>query len=480
MKRKRKIELAADALVLIMLIGSCQKVLRLVKEQRNYQSMNTKTPIYSSIDEENSNTNIIILEEDSTDQKAILETMFKTIKEQKMQQLDQIALIAQTERQVEQQETMPFEQEPLQSEGFSSLAPTEELMEETNSIENASTMRVATTTANVNVRTGNTTDALRITNLQVNEKVYVLFSCENNWDLVKYKDHVGYVCRDYLNYAEEEIESKYSYTPRKDIVLTTDELNFRPTPSTEVKSISRFSKDDEIEVIAEVNNGWYLVRNNGILGYVHGDYITSLLDRANEQYSELGLTELEVQKVVYVKDSADIKDGAGEEYEEIGKLEQYETLRVIKEYGEWYFAMTNDYNFGFVNKESTEELTGKFLVSDLSEQRVWLYNNNQLYYTTSETSGKDSTPSHIGKTVVDSKVSPKFLSGTGYQDQKVEYWVGINDYEEGFHDASWRYAFGKDVNYHLYGSHGCHNVAEKVMSGIYKEISLGDTVIVHK
>lgn len=477
MKRKRKIELAGDVLALIMLMGSCQRVLKLVKEQRDYQSINTNLPTYSSIGGENSNTGFIILDEDSTKQNIMPKTILETLDEENKEALNQQDLTPPAEEeQIQGQEITPSDLKAMQTE----IPTPEEGTETTTATENLSTVAVATTTANLNVRTNNTTDALRISNLQINAEVYVLFSCENNWDLVKYNNNIGYVCRDYLNYTGEEVESKRSYTPRKDIALTADELNFRPTPSTEVKSISRFSKNDEIEVIAEVDNGWYLVRNNGTLGYVHGDYIISLLDRANEQYSELGLTKLEVQKVVYAKGDLNIMNGAGEEYEQIGDLEQYETVRVIKEYGDWYFVMTNDYNFGFINKESTEELTGKFMVIDLSEQRLWLYNNNELYYTTSETSGKDSTPSHIGKTEVNSKESPKYLSGTGYTRKKVEYWVGINDFEEGVHDASWRGDYGKDVNYHLYGSHGCHNAPLQVMSGIYKEISLGDTVVVHK
>lgn len=462
MKRKRKIQLAAEALAFIMLISSCQKTLKLIKEVRN---SNPTNKVAKEMEDPHQET--IVLQATTETMESLVEE--PAITEPEIQILEEII------------ETIPTEIAAIIETNFTETSlPMEEIPSLPCIEEEPNQTTVAYTTTNVNMRSSNTTDALRINNLQVNEKVYIILSCENNWDIVKYNNQIGYICRDYLNYSDEKVDSKYKYTPHKDIALTKEGLNFRPTPSTEVKSISRFGKDDEIEVVAEVDNGWYLIKNNGILGYVHGDYIISLLDRANEQYQELGLTELETQKVVWTKTGINIRNGAGEEYDEIGNLEKYETVRVMKEYDDWYFVMTNNYNFGFINKEYTEDLTDKFIVIDISEQRLWIYNNSELYYTTPVTTGKDSTPSHIGKTEVNSKENPKWLSGSDYKDQPVEYWVGINDYEEGIHDASWRPLFGKEVNYHLYGSHGCHNTPLETMAGIYNEISIGDTAIVHK
>lgn len=461
MKRKRKIQLAAEVLTFIMFISYGGKTLKLVKEIRNDNSQN-KGFSTSTVTESEENREPLIITEETMESEAPIEleetTESKPLVESKEPPIPEISSpvletqIPEVDKEQTSPETMPIEKQ----------------------------QNIAHTTTMVNMRSSNTTDALKINNLQVNEKVYKIFSCENNWDLVRYNGQIGYICRDYLEYSDETVESKYQYTPKKDIALTIKDLNFRPTPSTEVKRIKSFEKDAEVEVIAEVDNGWYLVKSNGTLGYVYGEYITSLLDRANQQYPELELTELQTQKVVCAKSSLNIRNGAGVEYDQIGSLEEFETVRVMKEYGDWYFVMTNDYNFGFINKEYTDELDGKFKIIDTSEQRLWLYNNSVLYYTTPVTTGKDSSPSHLGRTTVNSMEREKYLSGSDYKDQLVKYWIGINDYEEGIHDAFWRFEFGKEVNYHLEGSHGCINTPEEIMPAIFEATSIGDTVIVHK
>ncbi len=443
MKRKRKIQLAAETLTFVMLISSCQKTLKLVKEVRNPVPQNKSFTTSAVLENEKGQQHFIIVGEASE------------LKEQLIPITAPTAELETKNLETWAEETL--KQPPIETQ-----------------------QNMAHTTTSVNMRCSNTTDALIINNLQINEKVYKILSCENNWDLVKYNGQIGYICRDYLNYSGETTETKYQYTPKKDIALTSEDLNFRPTPSTEVKSITRFGKGEEIEVIAEVNNGWYLVKSNGKLGYVHGDYITSLLDRANEQYPELNLTELETKKVVYAKTGINIRNGVGEEYEQIGSLEEFETVRVMKEYDDWYFVMTNDYNFGFIHKEYTEELNDKFIIVDISEQRLWQYNNSTLYYTTPVTTGMDGHESDIGKTNVHEKAMNCELSGDDYGPTIVTHWIGINDDGEGIHEAKWRYKFGKEVNYHQEGSHGCTNAPPEIMPDIFDATAIGDTVVVHK
>ena len=72
---------------------------------------------------------------------------------------------------------------------------------------------------NVNIRSCNSADALKIGLLNENDCAYKILSCDNNWDLVKVGDQFGYVCREYLEYTNETYESDYKYTPKTDIVI---------------------------------------------------------------------------------------------------------------------------------------------------------------------------------------------------------------------------------------------------------------------
>lgn len=335
---------------------------------------------------------------------------------------------------------------------------------------------VVTVIDDVNMRSSNTTASLKIGSLKLGDTALRIFSCDNNWDLVQHDGQIAYVSRDYLKYSDT-YEDGYEYEIKNDIVLTTTDLNLRPTPSTDKARIDYLPTNTELQVLAEVDNGWLLVKHNGIIGYVNGDYTESLLEKAKRQYPNLNLEELDVQKVVYSNGEVNIRNGNSTDYDKIGELERYESIRVLKEYDDWYFILTNDYNFGFVNKDYTRDLEGIFVIVDKSEQKLYLYNNDELYYVTPVTTGKDSTPSDTGYFSIYSKETNRYLTGDDYR-VLVNYWMPYNG-GEGLHDASWRSVFGTE-SYHTGGSHGCVNIPSEITDEIYNNVSVGTKVLVHK
>lgn len=354
------------------------------------------------------------------------------------------------------------------------IEPTEPTIKEPDA-QNAGLIVYATT--DVNMRSSNTTESLKIGKLKVNDSAVKILSCENNWDLVKYNGEIGYVCRDYLQYSNEEQNDGYDHVLLKDIVLTTSNLNFRSEPTTKSEKISSFNENTELQVIAKVDNGWLLVKHNGVLGYVHADYTESLLRKANEQYPELNLKELDVKKVVYTTANLNVRNGNNTDCDKIGSLEEYESVRVLKEDDDWYFVLTNDYNFGFINKSYTKDLNDIFVVVDIGEQKLFMYNDDELYFVTPVTTGKDSTPSDIGLYKIYSKERDRYLVGADYK-SFVNYWMPYNR-GEGLHDASWRNVFGTD-SYKTNGSHGCINMPPSIADDIYENASVGTKVLVHK
>lgn len=319
---------------------------------------------------------------------------------------------------------------------------------------------------------------MKIGNLSIKEQAIKILSCNNNWTIVKTSNKIGYVRNDYITTSNLYNESNYNHNPYDDIVITISDLNIRMNPNTDAKIIKTFEKNTELEVIAKVNNGWLLVKNNGIIGYVHGDYTISLLEKAKEQYQHLNIQNLNVEKIVYsTANKLNIRIGNNTESQIIRELDKYESVRVIKEYEDWYFIMTNEYEFGFINKNFTENLNDIFVVVDISRQRAYLYKNNELYLIGFITTGKSSTPSDIGEFSIWYKVmNEEIIPG-----HLVHFWMPYNLACEGLHDAEeWRkYGYGTD-NYINNGSNGCINMKFEDAKTIYENVSIGTKVLVHK
>ena len=380
--------------------------------------------------------------------------------------------------------TIPTEDETLETtvpdetnseEEFEETIPavTEPMIEENNN------NIIVQANSVVNLRSSNTSDSIWLDQLQVYDTAYKILSCDNGWDLVKFNDKIGYVFRDYITYTENVYETEYKHVKHNDIVITTGSLNFREEPTANSKKISTFAPNTELQVIASIENSeWLLVKYNGVLGYVHSGYVISMLDRVNELYPELQLTSLTTQKVVEVTTGLNFRTGNSTEFPSLGLLEKYESLRVIGEYDGWYFVMTNDYNFGFVSASYTKVLEDRFVIVDKSEQQLYLYDDNELLYTTPVTTGKDETPSDTGSFKIKYKATDVVLSDNETYWSPVRYWMPYNG-GEGLHDADWRTVFGTD-SYHYGGSHGCINMPVDITDEIYNNVEAGTKVLVHK
>lgn len=390
MKKKGKIQLTAEILAFTMFLSAGYKSYSLVKTNKEQHMLSTS--MLSS--QENNSAN---LTEPSATENLVFSTM--AMDSDLLNPEENSSKTTTPESPKIDNETLSTEESDsnTQSTAIESSTPEIEAEQETTESstiemeaeqETTDTLLIGHPTTVVNMRAGCGTEFKIISNLQVTDTVEKIFSY-GNWDLVKHNGTVGYICSDYLAYSTDTIPSDYQYEKQSDIAITTTkDLNFRPTPSTQEKSIDTFVEGEELEVVAKLDNGWYLVKSNCQLGYVYGNYIESLTERAKNQYPDLGLTSVTPQMVIYLNNDHSLKSGMTEDSKEISQLEKYETLRVISEYDDWYFAMTNDYNFGFINKEDTTPLRNNFKIIDLSEQRLWLYRNSKLYYTTPVTTGK--------------------------------------------------------------------------------------------
>ena len=331
-------------------------------------------------------------------------------------------------------------------------------------------------TAQVNIRLENSINSSKLGFIKEGDVAFRILTCDNNWVLVNYNGTIGYVSGDYLE-DYHKYNDNIEHHQVRDYVELTSNVNFRSEPSLEGGKIGGIKEGSVLEVIAKTNNNWYLVSYDGRIGYVSGDYAISMLDKINSMYPGLNLSEFKVQKVAYASTGLNIREGNSTNYEKIGSLRKNETFDVLGEYNGWYLIMNGDNLIGFVDKQYTRELKGVYVLIDISDQKLYLYDDNHVLLSTDVTTGKDTSPTNLGMFEIYSKDRSRYLVGDGYRSY-VEYWMPF-DGGIGLHDASWRSKFGGSI-YHKNGSHGCVNIPKELADDIYNKVEVGTKVVVQK
>lgn len=369
--------------------------------------------------------------------------------------------------------TLPFLQET-----FPEVFKPEETISETTIPEETVQLQkndIVCATANLNLRTSPSTNGLIIGNLEIYDTVERLAQGPE-WSLVKFNEQLAFASNNYLQTTESSVETNVEHKLRNDIAITTSRLNFRKQPNIDSERILTFEENTELQVLAETDNGWLLVKSNNVLGYVSKEYTISMHEMLNNIYPEL-VEDLTLQKVVYATQDLNVRSSNSTETEAIDLLERLESVRVYGEFGDWYLIMTNSHNFGFIHKDYTKELDEEFVIVDLDQQKLYLYNGTDQYIQTPVTTGKDSTPSDKGLFKIYYKSRNTPLIGDDYN-VTVDYWMNYNN-GEGLHDASWRSVFGTN-SYHTNGSHGCINIPPHLADDVYEYTQIGTKVLVHK
>jgi lipoprotein-anchoring transpeptidase ErfK/SrfK len=115
----------------------------------------------------------------------------------------------------------------------------------------------------------------------------------------------------------------------------------------------------------------------------------------------------------------------------------------------------------------------RFIEIDLSEQRLYAWEGEQLVYSFKISTGKKNTPTPIGKYSVGARYDKARMKGEDYDIADVPYVMYFyNGYA--IHGAYWHNNFGNPM------SHGCVNLQVKHAKQLYAWASLGTVVVVHK
>ena len=327
----------------------------------------------------------------------------------------------------------------------------------------------------VRLRLGPSTKYEKIGSLYTGQEVEVIGVTDDNWFIVREDEKIGYVSGEYVTYSQTKNDDNDYYEPIINEPITTDlyiyptsELNFREGPDKDSKKLSVLQKGTQLKLLDFLNTGWFLVEYNGQQGYVSADYIS--FNNGNDYRKDF-------QKVVNAKTNLKLRSMPNTDSEIYYTLSKYETAEVLRTEDDWYLVRVAN-KIGYVKREYTETLNGKFVVVDISAQTLTLYDGNRIILETPVVTGdKDKYDTPTGKFEIRKKDTDTYLVGPGYRTH-VDYWMPFNG-GIGLHDADWRSKFGGNI-YVNNGSHGCVNIPPKYADDVFENVKKGTKVLVQK
>lgn len=129
-------------------------------------------------------------------------------------------------------------------------------------------------------------------------------------------------------------------------------------------------------------------------------------------------------------------------------------------------------------KSETYDIGDTYVEVDYTNQHMYFYENGKLKLETDVVTGNVSrnngSPDGVYKIVY--KERDATLVGENYASD-VNYFM-VFAYNVGFHDASWRTDFGREI-YKASGSHGCINMPGNMAEKLYKILPTGTPVIAY-
>ena len=158
--------------------------------------------------------------------------------------------------------------------------------EETEETEVVLVVTKVKTTDVVNVRSSDSVEADKIGKTTKGQVLDLLEERVNGWSKVTFEGKEGFIKTEFLEAEETEMQlstevsenTKTESVPEIDNSTVkkaklTDNVNVRKTPSTDADILGRLKKDDEIEVVEQMNNGWSKINYSGAQAYVKSDYV---------------------------------------------------------------------------------------------------------------------------------------------------------------------------------------------------------------
>ena len=163
---------------------------------------------------------------------------------------------------------------------------------------------------------------------------------------------------------------------------------------------------------------------------------------------------------------------------ELGKV-----FNIYGESGNWY-KIKSDKNYAYISKDYLKKVA---IIVDISEQKLYLYKDGVVDFTTSVVTGmKNRHDTPVGSYVLYKANTATDVTLRGYNDNgtryasHVDYWMPfVMSRGIGFHDATWREVEEFVADRYTYdGSHGCVNMMYQDAQYLYNNLPESISVVV--
>ena len=301
--------------------------------------------------------------------------------------------------------------------------------------------------------------------LEPGEYLKLIADCENNYEVL-YKGRLAYVNKNYV-YVSTLDDININNLDAKDIVTAIENVEIKSLPTNNSETIGTLRIKESLKTNGK-KDGYYEVIYNNEIGYIEDNKI-----KYQEKFEKSGY----INKDTYVYKTVNLD-------KQVSEIKELEFVRIYDETEDAYYINNNEVS-GYINKADVELLSDIYIVTDISDQIVEMYNNNDLLLSTSVVTGKppkNSTPTgvyYIGdeaKEVTDHR----YLVGDGYKSY-VDYMMKFTG-NIGFHDSEcgvdeygtyhgWRNSseYG-GTTYLTNGSHGCVNMQNAAAEDMYNVV----------
>lgn len=197
------------------------------------------------------------------------------------------------------------------------------------------------TTADVNLRTGKSTNSNIIRVVSEGTKLSVIDTSDSDWYRVRLSDGTkGYISSDYL--SKKEGGSKPA--PAVNIpAVTTDYVNLRKSPNMDGAVIDVIPENTKLSIIDTSNSSWYKVKlSDGTTGYIYSSYLKKTSFKSFEAVTTVK---------AYFRKSPSSKG------ELIKTIPQGTQVTVIGQKKSWYLVKLSDGSKGYIVNSKLEKGT---------------------------------------------------------------------------------------------------------------------------
>ena len=252
---------------------------------------------------------------------------------------------------------------------------------------------ILTTTDSVNMRFGNSKETERVGKIAGNEEVEVLISYDEEWDLVRYKNTVGFVKREFLNgIVDPNFDS--NITLCGGYVTALEDVRLRTGESTDYEKIGTLLGGEEAEVIGITDNNWFIVRNDDKIGYVSGEYVHYSQEKGQALVTEENIVTQPTVTDLYIYPTSNLnfRESPDKEGKKISLIDKGTPLKLLDFLNTGWFQVEYNGQIGYVSADYISFNNGENYRNDIqkviyAKSRLNLRSmpntDSEIYYTLS-------------------------------------------------------------------------------------------------